>query len=69
MNAELVGCMEWHSAQRVAMIVCTRAKVTVPLAAGAAVVLGRMRIAITRTASAADAGIHQTVRPSWRRLK
>ena len=64
-----VGFIEWHGAQRACTIACTAANGGAgPAAAGESSPAGSA-IAIARTPTAAEAGIHQAFRPRWRRLK
>jgi hypothetical protein len=67
-----VGCAEWHGTQRACTIDCARAKGTAAVPAGSEPdppSSGRIATATTAIPSAAVTGIHQTVRPAWRRLK
>ena len=64
-----VGCCEWQAAQRWATIGCTCANVTFVAPAAGADDAGRIQTATAAIPAAAVTGIHQSVRPAWRRLK
>src|SRR5439155_11904673 len=69
LKSGLFGSAAWQKAHRFSTIGCICTNVTVPPPVAGFVSSGLIASASARSATAAPAGIHQTVRPVCRRLK